>query len=100
MVPARWRPLGALGAEMMVPIRRAAGACRPALPQSRLRSRRAEGAVMTGRQRRIVVGVDGSDSSKAALRWAILQTKLTSGSVDAVTAWALPVHIRLGAGRR
>jgi len=45
---------------------------------------------MTGRQRRIVVGVDGSDSSKAALRWAILQTKLTSGSVDAVTAWHYP----------
>ncbi len=42
---------------------------------------------MTGR---IVVGVDGSDSSKAALRWALNQAKLTGGSVDAVTAWYYP----------
>jgi len=39
---------------------------------------------------RIVVGVDGSDSSKAALRWAIRQAKLTGASVDAVTAWRYP----------
>lgn len=39
---------------------------------------------------RIVVGVDGSDSSKAALRWAIRQAKLTGGCVDAVTAWHYP----------
>jgi nucleotide-binding universal stress UspA family protein len=45
---------------------------------------------MTGQERRIVVGVDGSDSSKAALRWAIRQAKLTGGSVDAVTAWHYP----------
>jgi nucleotide-binding universal stress UspA family protein len=45
---------------------------------------------MTGQERRIVVGVDGSDSSKAALRWAIRQAKLTSGSVDAVTVWRFP----------
>jgi len=45
---------------------------------------------MTGQGRRIVVGVDGSDSSKAALRWAIRQAKLTGDSVDAVTAWHYP----------
>lgn len=45
---------------------------------------------MTGQERRIVVGVDGSDSSKAALRWAIRQAKLTGGAVDAVTAWRFP----------
>jgi nucleotide-binding universal stress UspA family protein len=45
---------------------------------------------MTGQERRIVVGVDGSSSSKAALRWAIRQAKLTGGSVDAVTVWRLP----------
>jgi nucleotide-binding universal stress UspA family protein len=46
--------------------------------------------MMTGQERRIVVGVDGSDSSKAALRWAIRQAKLTGGSVDAVTVWRFP----------
>jgi nucleotide-binding universal stress UspA family protein len=45
---------------------------------------------MTGQERRIVVGVDGSGSSKAALRWAIRQAKLTGGSVDAVTVWRFP----------
>ncbi len=39
---------------------------------------------------RIVVGVDGSPSSMAALRWAIRQAKLTRSSVDAVVAWRLP----------
>ncbi len=38
----------------------------------------------------IVVGVDGSPSSIAALRWAIRQAKLTGSSVDAVTAWQVP----------
>jgi len=46
--------------------------------------------MMSGQGRRIVVGVDGSDSSKAALRWAIRQAKLTGGSVDAVTVWRFP----------
>jgi nucleotide-binding universal stress UspA family protein len=45
---------------------------------------------MTWREPRIVVGVDGSPSSKAALRWAIRQAELTGGSVDAVTAWRYP----------
>ncbi len=40
--------------------------------------------------RRIVVGVDGSPSSMAALRWAILQAELTGCTVEAVTAWRLP----------
>lgn len=45
---------------------------------------------MTAQEGRIVVGVDGSESSKAALRWAIHQARLTGGSVDAVTAWRYP----------
>lgn len=45
---------------------------------------------MPGQERRIVVGVDGSESSKAALRWAIRQAKLTGESVDAVIAWRIP----------
>jgi nucleotide-binding universal stress UspA family protein len=39
---------------------------------------------------RIVVGVDGFESSRAALRWAIHQAKLTGAVVDAVTAWQIP----------
>jgi nucleotide-binding universal stress UspA family protein len=41
-------------------------------------------------ERRIVVGVDGSASSKAALGWAIQQAKLTGAVVDAVIAWDYP----------
>lgn len=40
---------------------------------------------------RIVVGVDGSDSSKAALAWAVRQAALTGGTVEAVMAWHYPV---------
>ena len=40
---------------------------------------------------RIVVGVDGFESSEAALRWAIHQAKLTGAVVEAVTAWQVPV---------
>ena len=39
---------------------------------------------------RIVVGVDGFESSEAALRWAIHQAKLTGAVVEAVTAWQVP----------
>ena len=40
---------------------------------------------------RILVGVNGFESSKAALRWAIHQAKLTGAVVEAVTAWQVPV---------
>ncbi|TVZ04367.1 universal stress protein [Trebonia kvetii] len=36
---------------------------------------------------RIVVGVDRSDSAKAALAWAVRQAGLTGAEVDAVAAW-------------
>ena len=39
---------------------------------------------------RIVVGVDGSPSSRAALRWAIRYADVTGGTVDAVMAWHVP----------
>ncbi|MFD5861537.1 universal stress protein [Streptomyces chartreusis] len=39
---------------------------------------------------RIVVGVDGSDSSKRAVRWAVRQAELTGAAVEAVTAWDIP----------
>jgi nucleotide-binding universal stress UspA family protein len=37
-----------------------------------------------------VVGVDGSPSSKCALRWALTQAGLTGARVHAVTAYELP----------
>jgi nucleotide-binding universal stress UspA family protein len=40
---------------------------------------------------RIVVGVDGSKTSKAALAWAIGQAELTGAIVDAVIAWHYPI---------
>ena len=39
---------------------------------------------------RIVVGVDGSPISKAALHWAVDQARLTGATVDAVIAWQYP----------
>ncbi|MER5846380.1 universal stress protein [Streptomyces sp. NPDC002012] len=39
---------------------------------------------------RIVVGVDGSEPSKAALRWAADQAELMDGVVDAIFAWEFP----------
>ena len=36
----------------------------------------------TGGGPRIVAGVDGSSSSRAALRWAVRQARLTGGTVD------------------
>ncbi|MFH8381825.1 universal stress protein [Kitasatospora sp. NPDC018058] len=41
---------------------------------------------------RVVVGVDGSPSSHAALRWAVRHAALIGGVVDAVGAWEPPSH--------
>jgi nucleotide-binding universal stress UspA family protein len=38
----------------------------------------------------IVVGIDGSPSATAALRWAVKQAQLSGGTVDAVIAWEPP----------
>ena len=38
----------------------------------------------------IVVGVDGSEPSRAALRWALEQAQLTGSVVRAVVAWEYP----------
>ncbi len=43
-----------------------------------------------GRKPRIVVGVDGSESSRHALRWAARQAQLTGASLDVVITWELP----------
>ncbi|MFJ3306633.1 universal stress protein [Streptomyces sp. NPDC086549] len=39
---------------------------------------------------RVVVGVDGSPDSHAALRWAVRYAGLVGGGVDAVASWELP----------
>lgn len=38
----------------------------------------------------IVVGVDGSEGSLDALRWAAQEAQLTGASLDVVTAWEYP----------
>jgi|SRR5580704_15807825 nucleotide-binding universal stress UspA family protein len=39
---------------------------------------------------RIVVGIDGSDNAKAALRWAAKQAGYTGAALDLVGAWEYP----------
>ena len=43
-----------------------------------------------GDRHRIVVGVDGSDGSKNALRWAARQAELTGATLEVVTGWESP----------
>jgi nucleotide-binding universal stress UspA family protein len=50
-----------------------------------------EGGVLVAMSNLIVVGVDGSDSSIEALRWAVGQAKLTGASLEVMTAWEYPV---------
>jgi len=42
--------------------------------------------------RRIVVGIDGSPTSVAALEWAVRQAELTGSAVEAVTTWEWPTN--------
>ena len=48
-----------------------------------------------GRRASIVVGVDGSDSSKEALRWAAKQAELTGATLEAIVAWHYPTFFGL-----
>lgn len=41
----------------------------------------------------IVAGVDGSEDSKQALRWAVQHARFTGAEVHAVIAWQVPVSI-------
>jgi nucleotide-binding universal stress UspA family protein len=51
---------------------------------------RAEGPVAGGRER-VVVGVDGSAPSEAALRWAVAEGAARKAVVEVVHAWDAPV---------
>ena len=42
---------------------------------------------MTDKRYVIVVGVDGSDSARQALQWAVREAHARGGTVKAVTAW-------------
>ncbi|MFK4145352.1 universal stress protein [Streptomyces sp. NPDC004065] len=44
-------------------------------------------------RRRVVVGVDGSPSSYAALRWAADYARLIGGVVEAIHAWDTPSDV-------
>ena len=55
----------------------------------------AEGTTTT--RRPIVVGVDGSEPSLAALRWAVRQANLTGAPLEILSAWEWPVSY-LGLG--
>ncbi|GIF23361.1 nucleotide-binding universal stress UspA family protein [Actinoplanes tereljensis] len=48
-----------------------------------------------GHQTDILVGVDGSPPSRAALRWALDQARLTGGRVRAIAAWEVPAYTGL-----
>ncbi|MGB3184621.1 MAG: universal stress protein [Ornithinimicrobium sp.] len=46
-------------------------------------------------RRRIVVGIDGSECSVAALQWGVDQARLVGAEVHAVMAWTVPISIYL-----
>ena len=48
---------------------------------------------MNDSQGRIVVGVDGSDASLDAIRWAMRQAQLTNSRLEAVTSFDFPSQI-------
>jgi nucleotide-binding universal stress UspA family protein len=52
----------------------------------------------TTQQARVVVGVDGSAGSLAALRWALAQARRTVARVEAVCAWQDPSTFGLALG--
>jgi nucleotide-binding universal stress UspA family protein len=55
-------------------------------------------AAATPRSNRLlVVGVDGSDHSKAALTWAVQQAEISGTRLLAITAWQVPPVVYAGA---
>ena len=43
--------------------------------------------------KRFVVGFDGSDDSRRALRWAVAEAAMWEAELDVVHAWHLPFAI-------
>ncbi len=41
---------------------------------------------------RVVVGVDGSDTAKKAVRWAAREAKLRGSKLELVSAWEIPIY--------
>lgn len=53
----------------------------------------APGSARSGdRAPRVVVGIDGSEASRNALRWAVAETRDTGGEVHAVAVWHQPLQ--------
>lgn len=42
---------------------------------------------------RIVVGIDGSEPARAALRWAAAEAKLRGADLEVVGAWTFPMYV-------
>jgi nucleotide-binding universal stress UspA family protein len=52
--------------------------------------------MVTPGNRRIVVGVDGSESSIRALEWAVQQSELTGIDLEVITTWEWPSSYGFG----
>jgi nucleotide-binding universal stress UspA family protein len=48
--------------------------------------------IPTAHKRRVVVGVDGSEGSKHALRWAAWMASTIGSRLELLTAWGLSTH--------
>jgi nucleotide-binding universal stress UspA family protein len=77
LVQRSWEDEGRRGGRMVLDVAR---------PVERAERRKADkGAALA--QRLIVVGVDGSEASREALRWAVDEARLRSAAVRVVHAW-------------
>jgi nucleotide-binding universal stress UspA family protein len=59
----------------------------------------ASSAPQNPRPPHIVVGVDGSEASRSALRWALAEAELRNGEVEAVIAWRPALALAAPAAR-
>ena len=89
-------PPGSCGVLGKVQVRRAR---RPGGTMAHRRKDKQEAVEISGlpewppESHRVVVGVDGSDSSVAALEWAARQAELTGAVLQVVTSWEWPTAV-------